>query len=72
MDWTGVGRSWSVGAARELWARDSRTHTVNSSTIAVMDRMKPVSLESFRDHVTAKHDERDKGFEAEYQVSTFC
>ena len=33
-----------------------------------MDRMKPVAMESFRDHVAQKHNERDKGFETEYQV----
>lgn len=33
-----------------------------------LDRLKPVALESFRDHVSSKHDERDKGFETEYQV----
>ena len=36
----------------------------------VIDRMKPVSLESFRDHVMDKHNHRDKGFETEYQVSS--
>ena len=36
---------------------------------AVMDRIKPVAVESFRDHVAQKHNERDKGFESEYQVS---
>ena len=40
--------------------------------MTVMDRMKPVSLESFRDHVVSKHNERDKGFESEYQVCTYC
>ena len=30
--------------------------------------MKPVPLGSFRDHVTDRHKEQDKGFEAEYQV----
>ena len=39
--------------------------------MTVMDRMKPVSLESFRDHVVSKHNERDKGFESEYQVCTY-
>ena len=34
----------------------------------VLDRMKPVSVEFFRDHVANKHSERDKAFEAEYQV----
>ena len=38
----------------------------------VIDRMKPVALESFRDHVAEKHDDRDKGFETEYQVNTLC
>ena len=38
-------------------------------TAAVMDRMKPVSLASFRDHVASRHEDRDKGFETEYQVS---
>ena len=32
--------------------------------------MKPVSLASFRDHVAMRHEDRDKGFETEYQVST--
>ncbi len=36
--------------------------------VAVLDRMKAVAMESFRDHVAQKHNERDKGFEAEYQV----
>ena len=31
--------------------------------------MKSVSLTSFRDHVASKHEDRDKGFESEYQVS---
>ena len=35
--------------------------------MTVMDRMKQVSLESFRDHVVSKH----KGFESEYQVCTY-
>ena len=35
---------------------------------AVLDRMKPVSLSSFRDHVASMHEDRDKGFETEYQV----
>ena len=31
--------------------------------------MKPISLSSFRGHVQNMHDDRAKGFEAEYQVS---
>ena len=34
----------------------------------VADRLKPISVDSFRDHVNKMHEERDKGFEAEYQV----
>ena len=30
--------------------------------------MKPISIDSFRDHVNEMHVERDKGFEVEYQV----
>ena len=37
--------------------------------LAVADRMKPITVDSFRDHVNNMHDERDKGFEAEYQVT---
>ncbi|CAI8024474.1 Receptor-type tyrosine-protein phosphatase alpha [Geodia barretti] len=33
----------------------------------VADRLKPISVDSFRDHVNKMHEERDKGFEAEYQ-----
>ena len=40
----------------------------NLSLCAVLDRMKAVSLTSFRDHVAGKHEDRDKGFESEYQV----
>ena len=35
---------------------------------SVADRMKPISVDSFRDHVNKMHEERDKGFEVEYQV----
>ena len=41
---------------------------VTLSLCTVLDRMKPVSQASFRDHVAEKHEDRDKGFEAEYQV----
>ena len=37
--------------------------------LAVADRMNPITVDSFRDHVNMMHDERDKGFEAEYQVT---
>ena len=40
----------------------------NLSLRSVLDRMKPVSQTSFRDHVAGKHEDRDKGFESEYQV----
>ena len=36
--------------------------------MTVAERMKPISVESFRDHVNEMHEERDKGFETEYQV----
>ena len=36
----------------------------------VTDRMKPISVISFRDHVQQMHAERDRGFEIEYQVQT--
>ena len=36
--------------------------------VTVTDRLKPISVDSFRDHVNKMHEERDKGFEAEYQV----
>ena len=36
----------------------------------VTDRMKPISVTSFRDHVQQMHAERDRGFEIEYQVQT--
>ena len=39
---------------------------------AVLDRLKPISLSSFRSHVQNMHDDRAKGFEAEYQVSYSC
>ena len=35
---------------------------------AVLDRMQPVALTGFKDHVQKMHSERDKDFEAEYQV----
>ena len=34
----------------------------------VTDRMKPISIISFRDHVQQMHSEQDRGFESEYQV----
>ena len=34
----------------------------------VTDRMKPISVTSFRDHVQQMHAERDRGFEIEYKV----
>ena len=43
-------------------------HVLCFSACAVLDRMKPVSMTSFRDHVATKHEDRDKGFESEYQV----
>ena len=36
----------------------------------VTDRMKPISVTSFRDHVQQMHAERDRGFEIEYQVQS--
>ena len=41
---------------------------VRACVCPVADRMKPISVDSFRDHVNKMHIERDKGFEAEYQV----
>ncbi len=35
---------------------------------SVLDRLKPISVISFRDHVQTMHIERDKPFEAEYEV----
>ncbi len=40
----------------------------NTYTHTVIDRANPVSLTSFRSHVQNMHDDRAKGFEAEYQV----
>lgn len=34
-----------------------------------MERMRPIELEQFADHVREMHQDRDKGFEIEYQVS---
>ena len=47
------------------------TYTINCYSVlclTVAERMKPISVESFRDHVNEMHEERDKGFETEYQV----
>ena len=42
-------------------------HIILVSSI-VTDRMKPISIISFRDHVQQMHSEQDRGFESEYQV----
>ena len=34
-----------------------------------MERMKPVEMSQFSEHVRHMHQDRDKGFEIEYQVS---
>ena len=47
----------------------SDTNFPNCVCAPVADRMKPISVDSFRDHVNKMHEERDKGFEAEYQVT---
>ena len=39
--------------------------------LTVTDRMKPISIISFRDHVQQMHSEGDRGFESEYQVQQF-
>ena len=34
-----------------------------------MERMRPIELDQFSEHVIQMHQDRDKGFELEYQVS---
>ena len=38
------------------------------SLCAEMERMKPVEVSQFSEHVRHMHQDRDKGFEIEYQV----
>lgn len=46
-------------------------HTSHSPqcVLAEMERMRPIELDQFADHVKEMHQDRDKGFEIEYQVS---
>ena len=43
--------------------------TVEPSELFEADRLQPVEIEYFSEHVKTMHENRDKRFEREYQVS---